>query len=141
MHIKNNNMKKYILLSASILALMFFSCKDETPTQMQQVMAVHDEVMPKMSTIGRLISQLDAKIKETDSTETLVNARQDLRDANTAMMDWMKGFGNRFDSDEIMKGKELTDEKQKYLNEEEAKVKALRDRMNASITNAEALLK
>ena len=55
--------------------------------------------------------------------------------------EWMKGFGDRFESDEIMKGKKLTKEKQRFLDEEEVKVKALRDKMNTSIENAEALLK
>ncbi|QXP50744.1 hypothetical protein H0I25_03835 [Cellulophaga sp. HaHa_2_95] len=138
-------MKKLGLILSVIAISLTFSCKDsdtkEVPTQMQQVMAVHDEVMPKMSTIGRLISKIDEKIQETDSTETLLNAQADLRDANKSMMEWMKGFGDRFESDEIMKGKKLTKEKQRFLDEEEVKVKALRDKMNTSIENAEALLK
>ncbi|MCR1025231.1 hypothetical protein NQT66_10470 [Cellulophaga baltica] len=138
-------MKKLSLILSVIAISLTYSCKDsdtkEAPTQMQQVMAVHDEVMPKMSTIGRLISKIDEKIQETDSTETLLNAQADLRDANKSMMEWMKGFGDRFESDEIMKGKKLTKEKQRFLDEEEVKVKALRDKMNTSIENAEALLK
>ena len=39
-----------------------------------------------------------------------------------------------------MNGKALSDEKQKFLDEEETKAKALRDQMNTSIKNAEALL-
>ena len=107
---------------------------------MQQVMAVHDEVMPKMNTISKLISQVDAKIQAGDSTETYIKASQDLKDANKAMFDWMKGFTDRFDREEIMNGKALSDEKQKFLDEEETKAKALRDQMNTSIKNAEALL-
>lgn len=137
-------MKKYILFFASILLTITLSCKDnqknDSPTQMQQVMAVHDEVMPKMSTIGKLIGQIEDKIKEEGTSEALENARQDLRDSNKAMMDWMKGFGDKFDSEEIMKGKSLSEEKQRFLDEEEVKVNALRDKMNASIKNAEALI-
>ena len=137
-------MKKLLILSVSLFSVLFFSCKDneksQTQTQMQQVMAVHDEVMPKMSSISKLISQLDAKIQAGDSTETYIKASQDLKDANKAMFDWMKGFSDRFDREEIMNGKALSAEKQKFLDEEEAKVKALRDQMNSSISNAEALL-
>ena len=144
MTIKNFIMKKHILLSVSLITLLFFSCKDneknEASTQMQQVMAVHDEVMPKMNTISKLISQVDAKIQAGDSTETYIKASQDLKDANKAMFDWMKGFTDRFDREEIMNGKALSDEKQKFLDEEETKAKALRDQMNTSIKNAEALL-
>jgi len=138
---------KILKVSIAILFVLVISCKNESKvsnnekSQMQEVLAVHDEVMPKMGKIGNLISQIDEKIKETDSTEVLVNASQNLKDSHNEMMDWMKGFGERFDSDEILKGKALTDEKQKFLDEEEAKIKALRDKMNSSIKNAEELLK
>jgi hypothetical protein len=131
------------------LMLVFFvatSCKKEIKettvenSQMQEVLAIHDEVMPKMGTIGKLITQMDEKIKETDSTEAFVNASLYLKDSHKEMMDWMKNFGDSFDSDEILKGKSLTDEKQKLLEEEEAKIKALRDKMNFSIITAEELL-
>jgi hypothetical protein len=56
------------------------------------------------------------------------------------MMDWMQDFGNRFDPDEIMNGKELGQQKQLWLDEEEEKVKALRIQINNSIENAKALL-
>ncbi|MDX1364592.1 hypothetical protein [Arenibacter latericius] len=108
---------------------------------MKEVIAIHDEVMPKMGTIGSLISELDAKIEKSDSTESYTKARQDLKDAHKSMMDWMRNFGDRFDGDEIMKGKTLTEEKQKWLDEEEVKVNTLRDQINSSIKNAEELLK
>ncbi len=50
------------------------------------------------------------------------------------MMDWMQDFGSRFDSDEILNGKEI------WLDEEEEKVKALREQINSSIENAEKIL-
>lgn len=134
-------------IAAMFMMFMTTSCKNENKTstneksQMQEVLAIHDEVMPKMGAIGNLISQIDERIKETDSTEALINASQDLKDSHKAMMDWMKGFGERFDSDEILKGKALTDEKQTFLDEEEAKIKTLRDKMNSSIKNAQELLK
>ena len=57
------------------------------------------------------------------------------------MMDWMKGFGDRFDHEEIMKGKELSPEKQEWLKEEEAKVKDMAEKVTGSIARAKALLK
>ena len=55
------------------------------------------------------------------------------------MMDWMQGFGSRFDSDEIL------NEKNNWkiliwLDEQEGKVKALREQINSSIENAEKIL-
>ena len=51
------------------------------------------------------------------------------------MMDWMQSFGSRFDSDE-----KLNEQKQIWLDEEEEKVKALREQINSSIENAEKIL-
>jgi len=134
-----------MLIAAALLVSITHACKESAKTekqsQMQHVLAVHDEVMPKMGTIGKLIAQLEDKIKETDNPDALIEARTDLREANKAMMDWMKGFGDSFEGDEIMKGKVLTEEKQKILDLEEKKVEALRDQINNSIKNAEEVLR
>jgi hypothetical protein len=134
--------RKKLILILSVVITVAYSCKDEKRdnSQMKGVMAIHDEVMPKMGTIGKLVSQLDEKITNDASSENYVAAREDLKAAHKAMMDWMKGFGDRFDGDEILNGKALTEEKQKWLDEEEDKVKALRDQINSSIKKAEALL-
>lgn len=103
-------------------------------------MAIHDELMPKMGKIGRLVGELN---KIEDSTETgkmYREAKLDLQEANKAMMDWMKGLGDRFDYEEIMKGKELTEQKRQWLKEEEEKVKVLQEKINGSIARAEKLL-
>ncbi len=126
------------------IALITFttSCKEEKEsTQMKQVMAAHDEVMPKMGQLGKLVGEL--KGMENDSTEIgkqYMEARMDLQDANKAMMDWMQNFGDRFTPDEIMKGAELSEQKQQWLDEEEEKVGAVRDHINSSIENAQNLL-
>ena len=138
-------MKKKVILYFTILAISFTSCKQEKkedaqPTQMEQVMAIHDEVMPKMSTINSLIEKLNDKVDTTEIGIKYEKAKADLQAANKTMMDWMVGFGDRFDTDEIMKGKALTDEKQKWLDEEEVKIKELQNQINRSIKNAEALL-
>lgn len=138
-------MKKIILL----LALIFVaaSCKEQKKetqndtTQMQEVMAIHDEVMPKMSKLGKLVAELKTKVDTTETGRQYEAAMKDLQAAHKAMMDWMQGFGDRFDSDEILNGKELTPQKQQWLDEEEEKVKALREQINLSIERAEKLLK
>lgn len=136
-------MKKIVFL---FISLVFFACnekKEETntkPTQMQTVMAIHDEVMPKMGKLGRLVGQLKEKVDTTAQGMVYQEAMKDLQKANMAMMDWMKGFGDRFDSDEILNGKELSPQKQEWLNEEEVKVKELKEQINSSIARAETLL-
>ena len=136
--------KKYVLLILACCTTLF-SCKEEKKeegtTQMQEVMAIHDEVMPKMGKIGRLVGQLKPMADSLGMDSPEGKAMRNLQDANKAMMDWMQGIGKRFDADEIMKGKALTDEKQLWLNEEEENVKAVKQKINSSIADAEALLK
>lgn len=138
-------MKKIVFAFAVIFTTLLISCKQEkkedtTPTQMEEVMAIHDEVMPKMGKLNKLIQELDAKIDTADTSAKYADAKKDLEAAHKFMMDWMKDFGDRFTSEEIMKGKALSEEKKKWLNEEEEKVEELRDQINNSIENAEKLL-
>ncbi|MGW9684262.1 hypothetical protein [Flagellimonas sp. 2504JD1-5] len=138
-------MNKHLILSVCAIMLFVASCKQEKkasegPTQMEQVMAIHDEVMPKMGKLGKLVGELKSKVDTTASGQQYEVAMKDLQAANRSMMDWMRDFGLRFDSDEILEGKALTEEKQQWLNEEEVKVKALREQINSSIEKAEALL-
>ena len=121
------------------------SCKEEKKenesSQMKAVMAIHDEVMPKMSTLGSMVKELGSKEDSTKIGLEYKQAKEDLQASHKSMMDWMQGFGNRFDSDEILNGKALSEEKQKWLNEEEEKIKALRGQINTSIEQAKTLLK
>lgn len=137
---------KKITLSFSIIFLLLIaSCKEEKKveegsTQMEEVMAIHDEVMPKMGKLGNLVAQLKPMADSLGAESPEAKAMRDLQQANKSMMDWMRDFGDRFDSDEILEGKELSTEKKKWLDEEEEKVKEVKEQINSSITQAEALL-
>ena len=135
-------MKKILLMIVMAMTAFVTSCKEENDSkQMNQVMAVHDEVMPKMGQLGKLVGEL--KEKENDSTDigkSYKEARMELQDANQTMMDWMQNFGKRFTPDEILNGAALSDQKKQWLNEEEEKAKAMRDKVNSSIANAENVL-
>ena len=141
-------MKSNLALAFLVFSLSLFSCRENPKTEegsdssakMEEVMAIHDEVMPKMSTIGKLVAELKPKVDTSEAGQRYGEAMTDLQDAHKAMMDWMKGFGDRFDSDEILNGKALSPEKKVWLLEEEVKVNALRDQINSSIDKAEKLL-
>ena len=138
-------MKKHIFL-ATLTLLLTVACKSDKKredgvSQMDHVMAIHDEVMPKMSTLGKLVGELKSKVDTTETGQAYEAAMRDLQASHNSMMDWMKEFGDRFNSDEILNGKALTEQKQKWLDEEEVKVKALKEQINTSIAKAEELLK
>ncbi|SEK88659.1 hypothetical protein SAMN04488008_102370 [Maribacter orientalis] len=138
-------MKKLFTLLTIAGLLSAISCKDskkvDEPTRMEQVMDIHDEVMPKMGTLGKLVGQLKPMADSLGAESIEAKAMKDLQQANKSMMDWMQGFGNRFDSEEIMNGKELSEEKEQWLKEEEEKVKKVKEDINASIQRAEEILK
>jgi len=138
-------MKKLFSILICTVLFLSFSCKEEKKapegsSQMEEVMAIHDEVMPKMGSIGKLVGELKPKVDSTETGKQYEVAMKDLQAANTAMMDWMKEFGDRFDHEEILEGKELSAEKQQWLDEEEEKVKVVKEKINGSIARAEALL-
>jgi len=138
-------MKPKNLVIACLGLVLIVSCREEKKSsdpdsQMNKVMAIHDEVMPKIGSMGKLVGELSSKEDSSALGLQYKSARRGLQEAHKAMMDWMQGFGNRFDSDEILNGKKLSEQKQVWLNEEEEKVKALRDQINSSIETAETLL-
>ena len=137
---KLKNMKRIIVLI--VLVIGFISCEQTPikPTQMQKVVATHDEVMPKMSTITQLIRVLETKIDSTNTKKEYQIARDDLQASYKLMMDWMTNFGERFTHDEIMKGAVLSEEKKQWLNEESIKVEKMKSQILTSIKNAETLL-
>jgi len=137
-------MKKIVTTLLIVCLISLSSCKNEKkiegPTQMEQVMEIHDEVMPKMGTIGKLVGQLKPMADSLGMESAEAKAMKDLQEANKSMMDWMQEFGDKFDSEEILDGKELSKEKVQLLNEEEQKIKAVKEAINSSIARAEELL-
>ncbi len=138
-------MKKYVLLFVSLVVLSSLACKEEKKDaqqqdQMKKVMAIHDKVMLEMGKIGRLVAQLRTKIDNDQGGLAEKEAMEALQETNKSMMEWMQDFGNRFEPDEILNGKELTEEKKKWLDEEEEKITVVKEKIHSSIANAEALL-
>jgi len=137
-------MKYTFTLISAFLILTSYSCKQEKndgTNKMAEVMAAHDVLMAKMGTLTKLIGELNDKIDSTETGAEYDAAKKDLQNAHTAMMDWMKGFGDNFDSDEILNGKALSPEKQKLLEKEMDKIQEIKKQMESSIEKAGDLLK
>ena len=143
-------MKKVFILFALIAGLSV-SCKGETSKSnietkevdsytMEGVMAVHDEVMPKMGQMAKLSSVLKP-LADASPEGPEAKAIEDLKVAHEAMMTWMKEIGDTFTHEEIMKGAALSDEKKEELRIEADKIAEVKRVMLESIANAEALLK
>lgn len=131
------------------LLLFAFACSKQTehnhsetavdsdnPNQVlyDQVMDIHDEVMPRMDDIERLKRELKEEITNTpdmvsERKAQLEQVISNLDSAGTAMMDWMHKFNPLPDSAD-------QEEAREYLENEMEKIKKVRDQMNESIEKA-----
>lgn len=136
-------MRNYFILLV-LFALTSLSCNEDPKNtqqyaQMERILNLHDEVMPEMSTISRLISALESAVQD-DSTQVVRDESvEELKQANQAMMQWMMDFSEAFTTEEIM-GKDLIPEgKQVLLTQYEASATALKQKMLGAIERADAL--
>ncbi len=135
-------MKK--ILSIIVLAfLLIYSCgektKEATDMLYDQVMAVHDEIMPKMGDIMKYKKQLRQKAEllsaEVDSAQiaAINEAIAGLDNAHDGMMGWMREFDRDF-------SKGTQEEIMKYLNAQKEKIEKVGQVTNAAIQSAIELL-
>lgn len=99
-----------------------------------EVMAIHDEVMPKMDVMVDHENKLKAlKATVTDKTELSHLDRQvgQLQEAGELMMSWMR----KFSAPNAGNGKSF-EENMKYLDGEEKQIIVVRDAMKASLEEA-----
>lgn len=104
-----------------------------------QVMEIHDELMPKMEEIYTLKKELQEEIAKTP--EIIAEKKQELEktilyldSANNAMMDWMHKFNPLPDSVDQEAARE-------YLETEMEKIRKVKDIMAEAIEKAEEEMK
>ncbi|MEO9964392.1 MAG: hypothetical protein ABJF11_01305 [Reichenbachiella sp.] len=132
----------------TVIALLIFistgctSEKEEQQKLFNEVIAVHDEVMPKMdqlrSLAKKLSSQADSLALDSiaDRTAKIDELRQlskNLKDANEGMMEWMRQFEQQ---DEGTPHGEVI----QYLSEQRKQIQKVRDDMLNSKEEAEKYL-
>jgi len=109
---------------------------------MQNVIDVHDEVMPKMGTISSLIKELEPKIDTTATGVSYATAQKDLKKSYDHMMDWMSDFSTKFPHGEENNADDIEKftAKMEILKEEKVEVNELKNQINSSIETAQKLL-
>ncbi|UZO80362.1 hypothetical protein NBT05_15570 [Aquimarina sp. ERC-38] len=130
------------------VTVLFLSCNQPSKKEQQfdqlmnEVIAVHDEVMPKMTDMSQLISELKQKTDTTATGLAYGEAKDDLEASYDFMMEWMRDFSDKFPPEEVVteKDEELFNKKLQMLEEEKVEVTLLKDQINTSIENAKALL-
>ena len=113
--------------------------EEDESYSMKAVMAVHDEVMPKMGEISLLIDRLKP-LADQNPDSPYANAMKELQNSHKAMMDWMGDFGEAFTSDEILNGAPLSADKKARLKVEAERIAAVKDLMLRSIDEGKRLL-
>ena len=99
-----------------------------------EVMLVHDEVMPRMSDIMSLSKRLKA-VAATEGTdaEKASELRTNLEVAGESMMNWMRNFNPDFEN-------QTSEEAMDYLKIEKERISAVKEGMETAINQAESFL-
>ena len=119
-----------------LLSIIIVSCgppKDPAYEKLyDEVMVIHDEVMPKMTDINRAKKKL-RKLKDGSNEELITLQIEQLDAADEAMMSWM----HEFDNPELP----TLEENLNYLNKEKVKIQQVSDQMLQSLQEADLLIK
>lgn len=133
----------YLLVSVLFLAI---SCgptsKEENQKLRDEVIAVHDEVMPLMGKLKTLEKEALAEIADLESQEEVDSTRleamkalaYDLNQAYEGMFVWMRQY-------DIEDGEKTDEQIKSYLADQMTQVTVVNEDINAALTKAEELLK
>ncbi|WP_420576009.1 hypothetical protein [Ekhidna sp.] len=131
-------MKNLTLLTVIIfLAACGPSKKEELQTLKSEVMAIHDEVMPKMGELRRtrkdLLLQADSLMESNpDRAAMLTTVADEIGNANEGMMQWMRAYEPEFEG---------TDEEIKqYLEDQKVAIQKVKDEMIESLKKGNDVL-
>lgn len=127
-----------------MIALAFSACNTEQSTQEKlwdEMMVVHDEVMPKMGDLNRLSRDIRAQLDTVPPIDTLLKLQQldlliRLGKAEEGMMAWMSDLKLLDDLRATKSHKEII----QYLETEKQRIGAVRDSMLVGIEAGEAAL-
>jgi hypothetical protein len=124
----------------SLITLLISACSQEAKDNQalyDEVMKVHDEVMPKMNDIYKLKEQLKKQIADTtgvvgEKRKAIESAIVKLDAASESMMVWMRSFNPLPDSLGEDKARE-------YLEQEREKIETVKKEMLNAIEEANDL--
>lgn len=131
------SMKNLLL---SFLLITLFSCsskKSEQEDLHKNIIAVHNEVMPRMEEIAELSKKLKENVvklekEKPENTDKITSVKQSINNLNSAsqgMMNWMHRYNAKYDTLPI----EISI---KYLKEEKLKIEKVKSEMNKAIEEA-----
>ncbi|MBC6410872.1 MAG: hypothetical protein GDA42_10540 [Ekhidna sp.] len=119
-----------------IFILFVFSCQSDKRSEVAElknvVIAIHDEVMPKIGELRRirrdLMLQADSlKMSDSTGSAALLIAADEIASANEGMMDWMRNYDPEFEgSDEEVKA---------YFEDQKIAIQKVKKNMESSLAD------
>ncbi len=126
------------LFAIGVVGFFLFSCADAQEktfeTLNEEVMSLHDQIMPKTENLVSLQSKLDSLGKGADSVH-VNKLKRALKQADDSMMDWMHHYS--LDSLEKMSIKE----KISYLTTQISELRRIEKLTDSTITAAKDYVK
>ena len=126
----------FALASLWIMGAMACHSDDAVEQTYAEVLAMHDEVMPKMSTLSGLEMTIQETVKDSTysqfALDSLHRSLDQLGMAEEAMWEWMNQFKKPEDTD-----KEAA---LRYLSEKKMSINQVGEAMNSSMESAQALI-
>uniref|UniRef100_UPI0040477FD4 hypothetical protein n=1 Tax=Roseivirga sp. TaxID=1964215 RepID=UPI0040477FD4 len=117
-------MKKTLAL---LTLFLVFACvkKDNGEALVNEVLNIHDEVMPKMGEVMSLRKKVLDKVEGSTNPDELRDIALRLEDAQKGMMLWMNDWSKN--SAPFVKGETTQEEKMDYLNAEKERVTKVKE--------------
>lgn len=117
----------------TVFLLALSACGDQVQPMHDDIMVIHDAVMPRMGEMHQLRVSLEDRMKDLDSLAALPyhQAILDLRSGEEMMWTWMN---------EYRKPEESSPESIDYLRSEHSKISEVANQMTTSIDRANKLL-
>jgi hypothetical protein len=135
--------RNQLVVLLSVLSLCLFSCSDTEEDKLEklhnEVMVVHDEVMPQKADLNRLKRQLKSykdviSDENADLKDSLINGILLLSKSEDLMTDWMAGYD--YPNEEVS-----TEQMTKYLIGQKDTIKYVQENFKMSIAIAQSFLK
>lgn len=120
------------------LGLFIFSCNSTVEDKVdltklkEEVMAIHDEVMPKMGELRKTSKELKLAAAADSTKAEWVETANKISNANESMMVWMRNYDPDFKGTKA----EVAD----YLRDQKVKIAQVRDEMNSSLIEGKNLM-
>lgn len=123
-----------------LLIVLLIACqpsKENLGALKDEVMAIHDEVMPKMGELRRVrmnLMKMADSIQMADSVKAsnLISVAEEMGEASEGMMGWMRQYEPDF--------KGTDDEVKVYLDEQKKSIQEVKESMLGAIEKGQAAL-